>query len=267
LANLIQEALLFSNVLIKASSAVTDIRPEDEDIQLTIKFPSDCPFEFQTIMLPSASKVGDVIRMVQQHFKLDDQNKLIGLYINADNLWLDNDAPLSTYKGLKFLKFIEYKDKTTPSKRGSNEARPRATSDMPTKSTPETPKIHSMSASVPSSVPAGKPPQKSLPTTPTVSDKERKMKAEISKLSDQVADYQQLLEEGTSFLREVTKESETLKVQVAQMQQDMLHKDDIIKLQALEIGKLRRQLVGGGEKVEQHEKDLLQEIDEIFSTE
>jgi len=85
-------------------------------------------------------------------------------------------------------------------------------------------------------------------------------------LSDQVADYQQLLEEGTSFLREVTKESETLKVQVAQMQQDMLHKDDIIKLQALEIGKLRRQLVGG-EKVEQHEKDLLQEIDEIFSTE
>jgi len=91
------------------------------------------------------------------------------------------------------------------------------------------------------------------------------MKAEISKLSDQVADYQQLLEEGTSFLREVTKESETLKVQVAQMQQDMLHKDDIIKLQALEIAKLRKQLAGGGTKVEEPEKDLLKEIDEIFS--
>jgi len=122
-------------------------------------------------MLPSASKVKDVIRMVQQHFKLDDQNKSIGLYINSDNLWLDDDAPLSTYKGLKFLKFIEYRDKTAPTKRGSNEARPRATSDNnPTKSTTENPKTHSM----PPSIPVGKPPQKGLPTTPIVSEKEKK---------------------------------------------------------------------------------------------
>jgi hypothetical protein len=54
-------------------------------------------------MLCADMKVSEAVKYISDLLHLNDSDKAIGLYVSADRVWLNDDMPLSSYKGLKFL--------------------------------------------------------------------------------------------------------------------------------------------------------------------
>jgi len=155
---------------------------------------------------------------------------------------------LETTKVSNFLKYIEYRDKREPIKRRSTEPMRHSESqkglqvsesqkglqvpDSPQK--PQQP-MDSTKSVQQDTVNAEQPqiPRKpvkpggfgALPKPPVLTEKEKKLKAEIQQLKEQVLDYQQLLEEGSAFIADLSQENEMLKKEVAKLTNQLKEKD------------------------------------------
>eukprot|EP01119_Soliformovum_irregulare_P019269 TRINITY_DN6060_c0_g1_i1.p1 TRINITY_DN6060_c0_g1~~TRINITY_DN6060_c0_g1_i1.p1 ORF type:complete len:548 (-),score=174.45 TRINITY_DN6060_c0_g1_i1:74-1717(-) len=124
LAGFIQDALNFTNI--KASiDAKKESQVDQSEMRITIRFPPGYPADFQPLLLSPDRLVKDVIEMIQSHFSLDDdRTKEMGLYIRSDKFWLIPETPLNKYKGLPFLRFIDYRDKNSPDPHGEDDILP-----------------------------------------------------------------------------------------------------------------------------------------------
>lgn len=161
--------------------------------------------------------VKDAIRLIQQHFNLEqDFNKEFGLYIRGENFWLENNKPLSHYKGLRFLKVIEYsekpeelvnKEKQEALNSSNLVASPSSSSNVTTPTDSNGTSVTSTSSrkltSKGSFVNIPNKPQKPIPLSPKERDLEQKIKAleaENKIWKDKAQEYHKLLEQTSSYI-------------------------------------------------------------------
>eukprot|EP01118_Nematostelium_gracile_P008868 TRINITY_DN2961_c0_g1_i1.p1 TRINITY_DN2961_c0_g1~~TRINITY_DN2961_c0_g1_i1.p1 ORF type:complete len:259 (-),score=72.95 TRINITY_DN2961_c0_g1_i1:44-820(-) len=258
-------------------------------------------------MFPLEAKVADTVSIIQEHFNLKefDHDAPMGLYVKAENMWLEDGNLLRDYKGLKFLKSLEYRDKNIPIaspkiarffaenpelrisdgldsltklvdsiESGKSPEMPKRTPPAP----PAPPAKQAPPATTsPPPIPRGPRPSfngnpalgsklKEFPIpnrpAPTPPSQEKKLKEEIVRLQGQIEDYQQLLEEGSEFIAEMTTENEELKAQVKSLQQKLFEKQDLIFKQTNEISHLKSIMDAGPT----NSVDLMKEIDDIFAS-
>lgn len=89
--------------------------PAEEVISLCIKFPGNYPVSEKKLQFRNGNMklrahlnitdwtVREAILFIIEAMNLSDSESNMGLYVNSENLWLDADAPLSQYRGLRFL--------------------------------------------------------------------------------------------------------------------------------------------------------------------
>jgi len=79
-----------------------------------VKFPEGYPVTLKTFVFQEEARVEKVLENVRKVVKLPVEDA--GLFVSAQNLWLDPNQPLYFYKGLQYLKYIEYRLRSEPTK-------------------------------------------------------------------------------------------------------------------------------------------------------
>ena len=79
---------------------------------LRIKFPPTYPLIYKTLRLDENLTVKDAIATIAETLHLPANTGNIGLYIPADQEWLEYEKTLTDYPALSDADEVEYKDKS-----------------------------------------------------------------------------------------------------------------------------------------------------------